>query len=230
VLSFRDLDRHIDVRSGGLRRHVGSVTGGATVTSGSSRRTRDQVPATPPCGVVADRYRGLAAAFAATLARVDAGRWDGPTPCTDWSVRDLVGHVVAMHEVHLLQVDRRPVARPGVDRDPLGAFVVIRDQVQADLDDPARAGEPYTHRFGRWTFAAGIDRSICTELVVHGWDLARATGQNDRIDPVELRRVRDSLAIFGDDVVRAMVAGPEVAVDADADEQARLLAYLGRRQ
>ena len=157
--------------------------------SGSSSSTEDQVPATHapevcrPDSVIADRYRSLATTFTAKLAGVGAGMWDDPTPCSDWSVRDLVGHVVAMHEVHLLQVDRRPVARPDVHRDPLGAFVVIRDQVQADLDDPARADEMYTHRFGRWTFAEGIDRSICTELVVHGWDLARATGQDDRLDP-----------------------------------------------
>jgi uncharacterized protein (TIGR03086 family) len=172
----------------------------------------------------------MATAFAVKLAGVGAGRWDDPTPCTEWSVRDLVGHVVAMHEVHLVQVDRRPLARPGVDRDPLGAFVVIRDQVQADLEDPARADKMYTHRFGRWTFAEGIDRSVCTELIVHGWDLARATGQDDRIDPVEIQQVRASLTTFGDDVVRSMVAGPAVAVGPDADEQTRLLAYLGRQQ
>lgn len=179
-------------------------------------------------GTVADRYRLLAAAF---TAKIDgAGGWDGPTPCTGWSVRDLVGHVVAMHEVHLLQVDRRPLARPDVGRDPRGAFVVIRDQVRADLNDPVRAGQRYTGRFGRWTFAEGIDRSVCTELVVHGWDLARATGQDDRIDPAEIARVRAALALVGDDVVRGMMAGPEVEAGPDADEQTRLLAYLGRRR
>ncbi len=179
-------------------------------------------------GTGADRYRVLAAAF--TVKMDGAGEWDAPTPCTDWSVRDLIGHVVAMHEVHLLQVDRRPLARPDVDRDPHGAFAVIRDQVQADLGDPLRADQSYTGRFGRWTFAEGIDRSICTELVVHGWDLARATGQDDRIDPAEIARVRAALTLVGDDVVRGMMAGPEVEAGPDADEQTRLLAYLGRRR
>lgn len=182
-----------------------------------------------PHKVTADRYRGLATAFAMKLAGVGAGMWGDPTPCTDWSVRDLVGHVVAMHEVHLFQVDRRPVARPDVGQDPLGAFAAIRDQVQADLDDQGRAEEMYTGRFGRWTFAEGIDRAICTELVVHGWDLARATGQDERIDRAELQQVRAALMMVGDDVVRGMVAGPEVEPGPDADEQARLLAYLGRR-
>ncbi|GIH79047.1 TIGR03086 family metal-binding protein [Planobispora longispora] len=205
------------------------------MTSGSPGGTEGLAPeahapgGVRPCGVTADRYRSLAAAFTAKLEGVGADEWGDPTPCTDWSVRDLVGHVVAMHEVHLFQVDRRPLARPGVDRDPLGAFAVIRDQVQADLDDRGRAEEMYTGRFGRWTFAEGIDRSICTELVVHGWDLARATGQDDRIDPVEIQQVWATLRIIGHDVVRGMMAGPEVEVGPDADEQARLLAYLGRR-
>ncbi|GIH93417.1 TIGR03086 family metal-binding protein [Planobispora siamensis] len=204
--------------------------------SGRSDGTGDAVPEAHapeggrPYDVTADRYRRLAAAFTAKLEGVGADKWGDPTPCTDWSVGELVGHVVAMHEVHLFQVNRRPLARPDVERDPLGAFAVIRDQVQADLDDRGRAEETYTGRFGRWTFAEGIDRSICTELVVHGWDLARATGQDDRIDPVEIRRVRASLMIVGDDVVRGMMAGPEAEVGPDADEQARLLAYLGRRR
>lgn len=197
------------------------------MTSGSSGSAKDHGVGRS-YGAIADRYRRLASAFAAKLHGVEG--WDGLTPCTDWSVRDLVGHVVAMHEVHLFQVNRRPLARPGVDRDPLGAFTVIRDQVQADLDDQGRADEAYTGRFGRWTFAEGMDRSICTELVVHGWDLARATGQDDRIDRIEIEQVWASLAIVGHDVVRGMMAGPEVPVGPDADEQARLLAYLGREQ
>jgi uncharacterized protein (TIGR03086 family) len=203
------------------------------MTTGSPRPAEHQVSEEHPlgsgrlCGVIADRYRGLASAFTTKLKGVDG--WDGPTPCAGWSVRDLVGHVVAMHEVHLFQVDRRPLARPDVDQDPLGAFAVIRGQVQADLDDQGRAEQVYTDRFGRWTFAEGIDRSIGTELVIHGWDLARATGQDDRIDLVEIEQVRASLEIVGHDVVRGMMAGPEVQVGPDADDQARLLAYLGRR-
>jgi hypothetical protein len=65
----------------------------------------------------------------------------------------------------------------------------------------------YTGRFGRWTFAEGMDRSVCTELVVHGWDPARATSQDDRIDRIEIEQVRALLAIVGHDVVRGMMAG-----------------------
>ncbi|MEO3854597.1 sigma factor-like helix-turn-helix DNA-binding protein [Acrocarpospora sp. B8E8] len=67
---------------------------------------------------------------------------------------------------------------PTVRDDPLGAFVRIRDQVQADLDDPAKAWATFDGRFGRWTFAEAIDRAICLDLAVHGWDLARAAGQD----------------------------------------------------
>ncbi|HMQ25825.1 MAG TPA: maleylpyruvate isomerase N-terminal domain-containing protein [Acidimicrobiales bacterium] len=43
---------------------------------------------------IADRYRRLADAFTAKVAAVPDDGWDVPTPCEDWTARDLVGHVV----------------------------------------------------------------------------------------------------------------------------------------
>jgi uncharacterized protein (TIGR03086 family) len=82
----------------------------------------------------------------------------------------------------------------------------------------------------RWTFAEGIERSVCVDLAVHGWDLARATGQDERIDPPELPHLWRSITSIDEDVLRAPdVFGPAVATPPEADEQARFLAHLGRQ-
>lgn len=176
---------------------------------------------------VADRYRRLSATFASRIERVPPDLWGAPTPCTDWSVRDLVAHVVEMHEVHLSRVGRTVRPGPSVQEDPLGAFLSIRDQVQADLEDPVRARATFAGRFGRLTFAQVIDRAVCLDLAVHGWDLARATGQDDRIDPTDLPHFWEVIELTGEEALR-FGFGPALQPPPGADEQTRLLAHLGR--
>lgn len=43
---------------------------------------------------ISNRYRRLSGAFAERIAAVPDDAWDAPTPCADWTVRDLVGHVI----------------------------------------------------------------------------------------------------------------------------------------
>ncbi len=104
-----------------------------------------------------------------------------------------------------------------------------RAVVQADLDDPERAGNEFDGFFGRSSFAEAIDRFICGDLVVHGWDLARATGQDECMDPDELKRALPALQAFGDALRSPQVMGPPLDPPLDADEQTTLLAFTGRR-
>jgi len=74
-----------------------------------------------------------------------------------------------------------------------------------------------------------VNRFLCFDLVVHGWDLARAQGLDDAIAPDDIARVRAHAEAFGDALRSPGAFGPEVAAPSDADDQARLLAFLGRR-
>lgn len=176
-----------------------------------------------------ERYRRLSSAFAAKIEAVPSTMWEAPTPCTDWTVRDLVRHVVEMNGVHSRRIGHPPPAGPSVDEDPLGAFTSVRDHVQADLDDPVRAEAEFDGPLGWCTFAYAIDRFICFELAVHGWDLARATGQDERIEPAEVARLWEAVELAGEKNLRHGDAFRTVDAPEGADEQARLLAYLGRR-
>lgn len=176
-----------------------------------------------------DRYRRLSAAFADKVAAVPPDRWTAVTPCAEWTVRDLVRHVTETPGMFFGLVGRELQPGPSVDIDPLGAFSRTRDQVQADLDDTARAEAEFDGYFGRSTFTEAIDNFICFDLAIHGWDLARATGQHEPIDPAELPRLWRNVEMFGEAIRGEGTCGPAVDPPTDADEQTRLLSYLGRR-
>jgi uncharacterized protein (TIGR03086 family) len=178
---------------------------------------------------VSERYRRLAGAVSATIEQVPPDRWTSPSPCADWTARDVVRHLVDVHGMFFGLVGRKLDPGPDADADPVAAWVHARDQMQAGLDDPARAGEEFDGLSGRSTFAEAVDRFVCFDLNIHRWDLARATGLDERIDPAELPRLWETADSFGDALRADNVCGPAVEVPADADEQTRLLAHLGRR-
>jgi uncharacterized protein (TIGR03086 family) len=178
---------------------------------------------------IAQRYRRLSSAFADKVAAVPDDRWGSPSPCQDWTARDVVQHVVDSSGMFFGFVSREPPDAPSVEEDPVAAFDTIRTAVQADLDDPERAGTEFEGYSGRSTFADAVDRFLAFDLVVHGWDLARATGLDEAIDPAELDRIAETAETMGPMLRSSGAFGAEVEVAPDADQQTRLLAFLGRQ-
>ena len=185
--------------------------------------------AADPAAPVAERYRRLAHTLTERIAAVPGDGRDQPSPCEGWTARDLVGHLIDVHGRFLGLVGREPVDHPSVDDDPLAAWSAVRDQVQADLDDPDRAAEEYDGRFGRSSFAAAVDGFVCFDLVVHGWDLARATGQDDTIGRDEVERIGAMVTAMGPTMLENGVIQQPVDPPPDASPQDRLLCALGRR-
>jgi uncharacterized protein (TIGR03086 family) len=178
---------------------------------------------------VADRYRRLAATMTDRVERVPDDAWSNASPCEEWTARDLVAHLVEVHGRFQGLVGRELVAHPSVEEDPLGAWVAVRDQMQADLEDPAKVDEEYEGGLGRSTFGKSVDGFIGFDLVVHGWDLARATGQDETIDPRDVEAVQASVDAMGDVMRSNGVIADPVEPAPDASAQDRLLASLGRR-
>ncbi|MGH4026749.1 MAG: TIGR03086 family protein, partial [Pseudonocardiaceae bacterium] len=118
--------------------------------------------------------------------------------------------------------------KESVDDDPRRAWAEARDAMQGLLDDPGRAGREYDGYFGRTTLQDTVDRFLGFDLLIHGWDLARATGQDETLPAQEVHRVYLDALNLGDGLRSDGVCGPEVTVPADAPEQDRLLALLGR--
>ena len=177
----------------------------------------------------ADRYRRLSERFREIVAAVPQDRWTSPSPCEDWTALDVVRHVVDSHAM-FEQLASRPLdATPDVEADPLTAFDEVRAIVQADLDDPERASTSWDGHFGRTTFEEGIDRFVGLDLIVHGWDLAMATGGDTSIPAEDLGVLEAAVVGFGEAARAPGVFGPALDVPPDADEQTRVLALLGRR-
>jgi uncharacterized protein (TIGR03086 family) len=179
---------------------------------------------------VSDRYRKNAAAFTERVAAVPPDKWSAQSPCDEWNARDVVRHVVNSSGLFLGFIGRELPPGASVDDNPLGAWENARDTIQQGLDDPAVAQSEYDGAFGKATFEHGVNRFLAADLVVHSWDLARATGGDEHLDPEEMRMVRASFEGFDPKMFRSPGAfGPEIEAPPGADEQTKFLAFTGRR-
>lgn len=161
-----------------------------------------------------------------------------PTPCPDLAVRNLLGHLTG------LAVAFRDAARkdlgPTTDTSPEASVPDIgpgwREQLAAALGELAEAWRDPQAWTGM-TRAGGIDLPgevagavVADELVIHGWDLARATGQEYTPDPAALRAAHGLLAAAAEEEAERDqgMFGPVVAVPADAPLLERAVGLSGR--
>ena len=178
---------------------------------------------------ISERYERLAGAFADKIAAVPTDKWINQSPCPDWTARDVVRHVVDTQGMFLGFVDRELGDIPSVDDDPLGAWRAASSVVQAGLEDPQVAKAEFEGMMGRSTFEDAVNRFLCMDLVVHAWDLARATGLDERMEPDDVTRVRQTAEGFGDGMRSPGAFGPALEPPPGADDQQQLLAFLGRQ-
>lgn len=182
---------------------------------------------------IADRYRRRAAGFTTRVEAVPEEHWARPSPCDEWTARDVVRHVVNTSRMFLGFIGHEPPPWPAVDDDPAGAWAAARDAIQAALDDPAVARLEYDGQLGRAVFEQSVDRFLSADALIHTWDLARAVGLDDRLDADDVHTSLEAMAALEDTVGELMrksgAFGPKLDPPADADEQTRLLAFLGRK-
>ena len=179
---------------------------------------------------ISERYARRAEAFAEKVAAVPDDAWSNPSPCEEWTARDIVRHVVDTQGMFLGFVGRELGEVPSVDDDPEGAVRAATGTIQQDLEDPGRAAETFEGMMGTQSFEAAVDQFLSADLVVHGWDLARATGQDDTIPAEDLVHLEEGVKEFPDEAMRSPGAfGPEIEVPDGASEQDKLLAFLGRQ-
>jgi uncharacterized protein (TIGR03086 family) len=179
-------------------------------------------------GETADRYRKVAAGFSERVAAVPADGWERPAPCEGWVARDVVRHLVDTAGFFVGRAGIEMPEPPPVEDDPEGAWESVRAATQAVLDDPDVAGQEVDSPMGRTSLESLIGRFGVADVLVHTWDLARATGLDETLDPDEVRRTYEMM-LPNDEMMRGTAFGPKVDVPADADPQTKLIAFTGRR-
>jgi uncharacterized protein (TIGR03086 family) len=178
---------------------------------------------------IAERYRRVAGGFTARVVAVPVDAWDRPAPCAGWVARDIVGHLVEwLPGFFVAPFDLDRPAFPSVAADPAGAWVALDDMLQNALDDPAVATRERETHIGLTTFEQAIDMICTADVLIHTWDLARATGLDETLDPDEVHRMLASIEPMDAALRASGHYGPRVPIADNADEQSQLLAFLGR--
>jgi uncharacterized protein (TIGR03086 family) len=165
----------------------------------------------------------------------------GPTPCANYSVAALLDHIAGLSLAFIWAGQKLPVseqtenvARPGEAERLNPEWRTVIPQRLAELAqvwrEPA-AWEGMTEVGGLTLPAETMAIIALDELVVHGWDLARATGQPFRSDPGSTAAAlafTSGMAQPGDEARREGRFGPVVEVPADASDLDRALGFSGR--
>ncbi|MGX1563778.1 TIGR03086 family metal-binding protein [Streptomyces sp. NPDC055506] len=177
---------------------------------------------------------------AAVVARLAEGVTDEqltePTPCPEYAVRNILAHLaglaVAFRDAGRKDLGVTTDTRPDSAVPELGQGwreelpKVLGELAEAWRDPAAWSGMT---RAGSVDMPGEIAGLVATdELVIHGWDLARATGQHYAPDPAALRICHDFLAAAADDPDRGEIFGPVVPVEADAALLDRAVGLSGR--
>ncbi|MGW1748215.1 TIGR03086 family metal-binding protein [Streptomyces sp. NPDC002092] len=175
------------------------------------------------------------------IARLAAGvneeQLADPTPCPDYAVRNMLGHLLGLSVAFRdaarkdlgVTTDTNPgAAAPDLAPDWREALPKVLDELAEAWRDPAawtgmtRAGG--VDLPGEVAAAVAVD-----ELVIHGWDLARATGQDYIPDPAALQASHDFLLAAANDPSRGGgIFGPVVPVPPDAPLLDRAVGLSGR--
>ncbi len=184
---------------------------------------------------IAKLHRDALGATRRAVAHIGHDEWEQPTPCGEWTVRELANHVVAGNWWAAELASGATIAEVGskldgdqLGTDPLDSYdssanaAASAFEVQGALDAPCAVsygpvpGSVYAeHRF--------------IDVLIHGWDLALSTGQDLALEPSLVDACWRVVKPQAEMLQGSGMFGNPLAVGADADPQTRLLAALGRR-
>jgi uncharacterized protein (TIGR03086 family) len=184
---------------------------------------------------VSELHQRSVQSFMDRLEACDSDTLEGPTPCTDWDVRALVNHIVYENLWTVPMMEGATIEEVGdrYEGDVLGDDPVGNARAAADAATMAAASGIVAGRTVHLSFgdtpAEEYAYQLAADHIIHGWDLAVATGGDRSIDPALV----DALAAwFADreELYRSAGAtGPPPADPASApDAQSRLLLAFGR--
>jgi uncharacterized protein (TIGR03086 family) len=172
-----------------------------------------------------ERHRRACAGFGAVAHAVPDESWSAPTPCTEWTARDVVEHVIGFHDFLLLRPLGVRAHRPR--EGPAARWDATADALFAALATAGALDRATELPGGGTSTPRTMIEALTTDVLVHTWDLARAAGLPSTLD--------DELCVRAYDAVRTSefrradgMIGEEVPVAAGASATDKLVAFYGR--
>ncbi|WP_457208845.1 TIGR03086 family metal-binding protein [Nocardioides sp. P5_C9_2] len=173
----------------------------------------------------AARHREVAGTFGALVHEADD--WQAAAPVDGWTARDVVAHLVEWFPGFLTAGGVTLPAGPPVAEDPAAAWDHHAAAVQAVIEE--RGEEPFTHPYvGTHRLADAVDQFYISDVFMHSWDLARATGQEVALDEDFAAGLLGGLEQMEEVLRSSGQYGAPVPVAADAPVVDRLMAFIGR--
>lgn len=171
----------------------------------------------------------------ALVADVRDDQWDASTPCEDWDVRALVNHIVAGNLWAGELAAGRTIEEVG-DRldgdvladDPLAAYDTSAKIASETFHAEGALERPCAVSYGPVPGSVYLGHRFI-DVLVHGWDLAVATGQPPDLDPELAQTCLDVIEPQREALVASGAFGEPRDAPAGADPGTRLLALLGRQ-
>ena len=173
--------------------------------------------------------------FGSRVQLVEEDQWEKPTPCGDWNVHDLVNHLVYEDVWAPPLFEGQTIEQVGdrFDGDLLGgaphkAWEEASTGALAAAGAPGALSKPVHLSSGDQPGAEYLGQ-LLNDHVIHAWDLARAIGADDTLDPELVEMLYDKMKPMEDTLKQSGAFGDRVEVPDDADTQTKLLAVMGRQ-
>lgn len=183
---------------------------------------------------LAERFKRGVVEFDERVRLVKEDQWNQPTPCSEWDVRTLVNHIVYEDRWVLPLLEGKTIEEVG-------------DQFEGDLlgDDPVAAWDDASRKAATMVDQTDMNKTVhlsygdvpaseylgqlLNDHVIHGWDLARAIGADESLDPELVEFLYEQAKPLEDTLKGSGLFGEKIEVPDDADTQTKLLAVMGRR-
>ncbi len=175
------------------------------------------------------------------VANVQQSQAQDPTPCAQWDVRSLLNHLIGVLEftdgciagappnIRPAEADSSYIHEPQVAT-LIKAYHTVLDRVLQSASRPgALDGVVSAPNFGEMPVQQILIGTTMDQLI-HGWDLAKATGQDTALD-VDLVEFAYGMLTsgFAEMGRQAGFIGPAIEAPADASQQDKMIAYMGRQ-
>jgi uncharacterized protein (TIGR03086 family) len=173
-------------------------------------------------------YLRVARHFTDVLSSVKDTQWQNDTPCDDWDVHGLVEHVVASHQRVYALANADGIEDLDPDALLTAQWICALRAYESALDDSELSGRAVTTRRGEQPFSALIEGLLMIDTLCHSWDLARAIGADESLDPEAVATALAELSAMGDAIRVPGGFKEPIASPPSADEQTKFLNFAGR--